>query len=68
MLKKSYILRNALIKRKFREFAQRILRIIKNVNINNVRFQLNMIYINIDFTLRMYLSRSITKFIINFFF
>lgn len=68
LLKEFYILRDALIKRKPREFIQRILRIIKDIDINDIRSQLNIIYINIDLTLRMYLFRSIEKFIINSFF
>ena len=48
-------------------FAQRILRIIKNVGINEIDSQLNMIYINIDIDLKMFLSRSIERFIIDSF-
>ena len=36
LFKNFYILRNVFIKREFRDFAQRILYIIINVNINNI--------------------------------
>ena len=48
-------MQNVLNKCEFRDFAQRILRIVKDVEINDVSSQLNMIYINIDLDLRMFL-------------
>ena len=61
-------MRNVSNKRESRDFTQRILRIIKNVEINKIDSQLNIIYINIDFDLRMFLPRFIKRFIIDSFF
>ena len=55
LFKKNYIMRDILNKRELRNFIQRILRIIKNIEINNVASQLNMIYTNIDLNLKMFL-------------
>ena len=67
LLKESYTLRNAIAKREPRDFAQRILRTVKNVNINDVGPQLDMIYINIDLSLRMYLQRLTKRSIVDSF-
>ena len=67
LLKEFYIMRDAFNKRESRDFAQRIFRIIKDVEINDVDLQLNMIYINIDLDLKMFLPRFIERFIINSF-
>ena len=65
LLKKSYTLRDVAVKREPREFAQRILRTVKNIEINDVGSQLDMIYINIDLSLRIYLQRLTERSIIN---
>ena len=57
LLKESYTLRDAAAKREPRDFAQRMLRTAKNADINDVGPQLDMIYTNIDLSLRMYLQR-----------
>ena len=67
LLKKSYTLRDAAAKREPREFAQRMLRTAKNVEINDVGPQLDIIYINIDLSLRMYLQRPTKRSIIDTF-
>ena len=55
LFKKNYIIRDVSNKCESYDFAQRILRIIKNAEINDINSQLNMIYINIDLDLRMFL-------------
>ena len=55
LLKKSYIIRDALNKRKPRNFIQRIIRTTRDANINKIDSQLNIIYINIDLSLYIYL-------------
>ena len=67
LLKKSYIMRDTTAKRKPRNFAQRILQIAKDTKINNIDSQLDIIYININLSLRIYLTRSIKRFTINLF-
>ena len=57
LLKESYTLRDAAAKREPREFAQRMLRTAKDAGINEPGPQLDMIYTNIDLTLRMFLQR-----------
>ena len=52
MTKKKYILRDAINRRKFREYAQKILRLIKNVDLNTLQIQLNIINNDIDSSLR----------------
>lgn len=44
-----------------------MLRIVKNIKINNVNSQLNIIYINIDLDLKMFLQRLIERFITDLF-
>ena len=57
LLKKSYTLRDATTKREPRDFAQRMLRTAKNAEINDVGPQLDMIYTNINLSLRMFLQQ-----------
>ena len=45
-------MRNVLIRRKSREFIQKIFRFVKDINITIVKNQLDFIYINIDLELR----------------
>ena len=52
MIKKKYVLLDAINRRKFREYAQKILRLIKNVDLNTLQIYLNIIYNDIDSLLR----------------
>ena len=52
MTKKKYILRDAINRRKSREYAQKIFRLIKSVDLNTLQTQLNIIYNDIDSLLR----------------
>ena len=47
-----YTLRNAINRREFKKYVQKFFRLIKNVNLNNVKNQLNIIYNNINNSLR----------------
>ena len=51
-IRKKYILCDAVNHRKPREYAQCIIRLIKNVGLNSLQNQLNIIYNDIDFFLR----------------
>ena len=57
LLKESYTMRDATAKREPRDFAQRMLRTAKDAGINNILLQLDIIYTNIDLSLRMFLIR-----------
>ncbi len=48
LVTQKYILRNAASRRKSREYAQKILRVAKNVDITEIQNQLDLIYNNID--------------------
>ena len=50
LIYQKYIMRDAINRRKFREYAQKIIRFVKNVDMINVQNRLNLIYndINID--------------------
>ena len=61
-IKKKYILRDVVNYRKFREYAQCIIRLIKNVGLNNLQNQLNIIYNHIDSFLQ---KNDIKRFKIN---
>lgn len=61
LLRETYIMRDASSKREPRDFAQRMLRTAKDAGINDVGLQLDMIYTNIDLSLRMYLQRLTDK-------
>ena len=50
--KKKYIFRVVFNRRESREYVQKILRLIENVDLNNLQNQLNIIYNNIDSLLR----------------
>ena len=52
MIKKKYILRDVVNHREFREYAQKMIRLIKDVELNLLQNQLNIIYNDIDFSLR----------------
>ena len=47
-----YTLRDAINRREFRKYVQKIFRLIKDVNLNNVKNQLNFIYNDIDNSFR----------------
>ena len=61
LLKESYTMRDAAAKREPRDFAQRMLRTAKDAGINDILPQLDMIYTNIDLSLRMFLVRPTEK-------
>ena len=50
--KKKYIFCNVFSRRESREYVQKILRLIKNIEFNNLQNQLNIIYNDIDSSLR----------------
>ena len=52
MTKKKYILRDVFNRRESRKYAQKILRLVKNIELNNLQNQLNIIYNDIDLLLR----------------
>ena len=52
MTKKKYIFRDVFNRRESRKYVQKILRLIKNVEFNNLQNQLNIIYNNINLLLR----------------
>ena len=52
MTKKKYIFRDVFNRRESREYVQKILRLIKNVELNSLQNQLNIIYNDIDSSLR----------------
>ena len=57
LLKELYTLRNTAARREPREFTQRILRTVKDVDINETLPQLDLIYTNINLNLRIFLQR-----------
>ena len=54
-------MRNTTSQQKSRKYAQKIIRLIKNVNIINILNQLNFIYNNIDIDIRTKILRRFTK-------
>ena len=52
MTKKKYIFRDVFNRRKSQKYVQKILRLIKNIELDNLQNQLNIIYNNIDSSLR----------------
>ena len=52
LVQQRYTLRNIAVQREFREYAQKIIRLIKNVNMINVFNQLDFIYNDIDIDVR----------------
>ena len=52
MIKEKYILRDAVNHRKSREYIQKMIRLIKDAGLNLLQNQLNIIYNDIDFSLR----------------
>ena len=52
LLNERYTLRDATNRCELREYAQKILRLVKDVSLNNVKNQLNFIYNGIDNSLR----------------
>ena len=52
LFREQYTMRNAINRRESTKYAQKIFRLIKNVNLNNVKNQLNIIYNDIDNSLR----------------
>ena len=48
MIRKKYILRDAVNRREFRKYVQRIIQLIKNVSLNELQNQLNIIYNDIN--------------------
>jgi hypothetical protein len=53
LMQQRYILKNVVTQREFREYAQKIIRLIKNVDMINVLNQLNFIYNDIDVDVRI---------------
>ena len=53
LVQQRYTLRNVAVQREFREYAQKIIRLIKNVDMINVLNQLNLIYNDIDIDVRV---------------
>ena len=52
-MQQRYILKNVVTQREFREYAQKIIRLIKNAEMINVLNQLNFIYNDIDIDVRI---------------
>ena len=52
MIKKKYILRDAVNHRELHKYAQKVIRLIKDAELNLLQNQLNIIYNDIDFSLR----------------
>ena len=52
LIKKKYIIRDAINRREFREYAQKILRLIKDVDLILIKNQLDFIFNNIDLNVR----------------
>ena len=66
LMQQCYILKNVVTQREFREYAQKIIRLIKNAEMINVLNQLNFIYNDIDIDVRIdTLRRSKNNIIIN---
>ena len=66
LMQQRYTLRNVAVQRESREYAQKIIRLIKNVDMINVLNQLNFIYNDIDVDVRVdTLRRSKNNIIIN---
>ena len=53
LMQQRYTLKNIVIQREFREYAQKFIRLIKNVDMINVLNQLNFIYNDIDIDVRV---------------
>ena len=51
-MQQRYTLKNVVVQREFREYAQKIIRLIKNVDIINVFNQFDFIYNDIDIDVR----------------
>ena len=60
-------MRDALTRREPREFIQKILRFVKDVDITFVKNQLNFIYINLDLELRRDIKKLEVDIIVNSF-
>ena len=56
-----YIIRNAINQRESREYVQKVIRLIKNVDMINVLNQLNFIYNDIDIEIRSSIFRRSKK-------
>ena len=67
VLYERYTLRNVINRRKSREYEQKILRIIKDADLADVKNQLNIIYNEIDLNLRRNIRRSRIDAIVNAF-
>ena len=66
LMQQRYILRNVVTQREFREYAQKIIRLVKNAEMISVLNQLNFIYNGIDIDVRVdTLRRSKNNIIIN---
>ena len=66
LMQQRYTLKNVAIQRESREYAQKIIRLTKNVDMINVLNQLNLIYNDIDVDVRVdTLRRSKNNIIIN---
>ena len=53
LVQQRYTLKNVVVQREFREYAQKIIRLIKNVDIINVFNQFDFIYNDIDIDVRI---------------
>ena len=53
LMQQRYTFRDAIAHRESRKYVQKIIRLIKNVNMTNVLNQLNLIYNNIDVDVRI---------------
>ena len=53
LMQQRYTLKNVVVQREFREYAQKIIRLVKNVDMINVLNQLNFIYNDIDIDVRI---------------
>ena len=53
LVQQRYTLRNVAVQREFREYAQKIIQLVKNVDMINVLNQLNLIYNDIDVDVRV---------------
>ena len=67
MLRKRYIICDIISRRESRKYAQKILRLIKNINIILVKNQLNIIYNDINLELQRDVKKSKNVTIINSF-
>ena len=61
MLHEKYIIRDAINRREFRKYAQKILRLIKNVEFSLSKNQLNVMFNDIDMKIRFSNIRRFKK-------